>query len=214
MNIGLRHAWSLWASGDLDSNDQLWGLPMFWWGRIGRITEFVAALTIIAEIIGTQRLRAFGYRLREQSLGALSGKTFSDLFGWTNAWLRFLLAPSDSAAERRALDAMSRYRITDTVMLTTVILWGVAWLVFAGLSFADRNVLRGFLFVFIGLLAGFFAPLLVGILICLAALIGLVVEVFVRSAAWALDREALDTWIKVGSAFLLALGFHFDLLAP
>jgi di/tricarboxylate transporter len=214
MNVGLRHAWSLWASGDLESNDQLWGLPIFWWGRIGRITEFVAGLAIIAEIIGTERLRAFGYRLREQSLRALSGKTFSDVFGWMNAWWRYLVARSDSPAEREALDATERYAITDTVMVPAMVLWAVVWLVFAGFSFADGNVSRGLLFVLAGALAAFFAPLLVGVLICLAALIGLVVDVFVRSAAWILDREGLDTWIKAGSAFLLALGFHFDLLAP
>ena len=63
MNVNLLTAWQRWLSGETLTAVNLWGLPILWWGRIGLIAQFVAALTIATEIIGPERLRAFGKQL-------------------------------------------------------------------------------------------------------------------------------------------------------
>src|SRR5438067_2493779 len=62
-NISLWQAWALWLSGDSPHEMYLWGMKILWWGRIGKVVAFVASLTILADIIGPERLRVFGNRL-------------------------------------------------------------------------------------------------------------------------------------------------------
>jgi hypothetical protein len=45
-NISRIDAWTLWFVGDLPLDAKLWGMRVFWWGRLGKITEFVAAVTV------------------------------------------------------------------------------------------------------------------------------------------------------------------------
>lgn len=62
-SIDLFGAWRIWMSGELDHMLILWGFPLYWWARVGKILQFIGALTVIAEIIGAERLRAFGYSM-------------------------------------------------------------------------------------------------------------------------------------------------------
>jgi len=62
-HVTLREAWQLWFSGDLPSTATLWGASILWWGRIGKIIELVAGLTILVDLVGSQRLRDFGSSL-------------------------------------------------------------------------------------------------------------------------------------------------------
>lgn len=63
MEIGLIDAWKLWATGVSVADYELWGLQILWWGRIGKFVQLIAAITIIAEIIGAKNLREFGRSL-------------------------------------------------------------------------------------------------------------------------------------------------------
>jgi hypothetical protein len=55
--------WSNWWSGQQLSGAQLWGWPLVAWGRLGKVLQFLAGLTIVLDLIGPDPLRAFGRRL-------------------------------------------------------------------------------------------------------------------------------------------------------
>lgn len=53
---------SSWATGKQTSAIALWGLPMLWWGRIGKIMQFFAGCIVVLDLVGPDRLRAAGTR--------------------------------------------------------------------------------------------------------------------------------------------------------
>jgi hypothetical protein len=56
--------WSRWLNGEhFAEHDHLWGLSMLFWARFGKTTEFVGALSIVFEILGSERLRKLGASL-------------------------------------------------------------------------------------------------------------------------------------------------------
>lgn len=56
-------AWQLWANGNLALRDMsLWGVPIFWWGRVGKVFALLAGVTLILDIIGKERLARFSSR--------------------------------------------------------------------------------------------------------------------------------------------------------
>ena len=62
-------AWRLWLSGArLDDHLLLFNISMLSWARIGKCLELVAALTILADIMGVERLRGFGYAINTTKL--------------------------------------------------------------------------------------------------------------------------------------------------
>ena len=63
-DVGLIEAWKLWFSGDLPTNTILWGINILWWERIGKLMQLLGAATIIADIIGPEKIRRFGTSLQ------------------------------------------------------------------------------------------------------------------------------------------------------
>lgn len=217
--VGLIEAWRRWAQGDLDVKAvQLWGMSILWWGRIGKLTALAAALTIIAEIVGPKRLRAFGdsmHRMIEPNrcLGFVV-----DVLKWTKAWFVY----GWSQDEGRKLDAEIEMDDSPVNMVCTVPIWLVligAWIgaIIAvsreyGFGLAlTLGVVVGFVFAsFVTLLTiPVMAVSLSGVGLLLAAIDAVLIERIARL----LEHKHLDKLIKLGSAVLLILGFHFDLLA-
>ena len=60
MSVSLFGAWHLWLSGKPLTGLKLWGVNIIWWGRIGKILEFLAAYAVIVEIAGSVRLQRYG----------------------------------------------------------------------------------------------------------------------------------------------------------
>ena len=58
--------WALWSSGPLPHETTfLWGLPLWWWERVGTVVQVIAILGLIFEIIGERRLAKAAERLKE-----------------------------------------------------------------------------------------------------------------------------------------------------
>lgn len=64
--IGYIEAWQLWFSGQSANSFLLWGMQILWWGRLGKVVQLVSALTIVAEIVGPQRIVKFGKSLHPE----------------------------------------------------------------------------------------------------------------------------------------------------
>lgn len=58
--MNLLDIWHAWWSGDQVNDMILWGHTVRFWGRVGKMLEFGAGLTVLLDIIGTDRLRVFG----------------------------------------------------------------------------------------------------------------------------------------------------------
>ncbi|WP_104482398.1 hypothetical protein V5P93_005643 [Actinokineospora auranticolor] len=66
--------WSRWLTGEQLGGERLWGWPLLAWGRTGKALQFVAGLTVVLDLVGPDRLRAFGAELRGQSWRRLADK--------------------------------------------------------------------------------------------------------------------------------------------
>ncbi|NJP35847.1 hypothetical protein [Micromonospora thermarum] len=58
-------AWAAWFAGSATGRT-LWSLPVPWWGRVGKVLQFVAGLAVILDLIGPSRLLAVGAYARRQ----------------------------------------------------------------------------------------------------------------------------------------------------
>ena len=61
------NAWHLWWQGSLTRDFNLYGLGLLWWGRIGKAVAFIGALTVVLDLIGPDRLRAWGKKVHAKS---------------------------------------------------------------------------------------------------------------------------------------------------
>lgn len=76
--VSILEAWSLWISSDENlRHRELWGVEILWWGRIGKVVQFIAACAIIAEIVGAEAIRNFGDRLKDLPLVKSADHFFS-----------------------------------------------------------------------------------------------------------------------------------------
>jgi hypothetical protein len=57
---GLWQAWMEWWTGRPQSQRQLWGWQIAYWGRVGLCLQFIAGLTVLLDLIGPERLRQWG----------------------------------------------------------------------------------------------------------------------------------------------------------
>jgi hypothetical protein len=63
------HAWQMWITGAHVEDLPLWGSDVHSWARVGKTAEFLAALVVIAELVGRQHLNRFGEVLKRLGRG-------------------------------------------------------------------------------------------------------------------------------------------------
>lgn len=63
-SVNLIEAWQMWFAGEQTIDRDMWGIQILWWGRIGKVIGLAGSALLIAEIIGSHRLRTFGKSLR------------------------------------------------------------------------------------------------------------------------------------------------------
>ncbi|ETK31651.1 hypothetical protein [Microbispora sp. ATCC PTA-5024] len=59
-NLGLLDAWSLWLDGQSTIGHTLYGIPMIWVGRAGKILAFISAFAVLVDIVGPDRISRYG----------------------------------------------------------------------------------------------------------------------------------------------------------
>jgi len=57
---GFGAVWRAWWSGRPTTTVTLCGLPMLWWGRVGKLLQFVAGLAVVLDLVEPEWLRALG----------------------------------------------------------------------------------------------------------------------------------------------------------
>jgi hypothetical protein len=201
-------AWSAWSSGGNISQQILWGISIQWWGRVGKFMQLLAGLTIVAEIVGSERLRHFGQSLH----GALTylglKKRLIAAVRLIGDQLIYMVAQEGTASEARERIGDSELARFNTILVPILVVvltyWGwrndleQIWLV-AAVSFIASATM---------------APFIVAISVMIASVLGLLIDtLFIEPVAWLVERPRLERSGKVLSIALLLIGFHFDLLA-
>lgn len=211
MHMTLGEAWSAWFAGDINKASVLWGVELFWWGRIGKALQLVGGLTIVAEIIGADALRKFGSSLHNR----ITWPSFRENLHHIVVWMRLTwrsIGETDSKEQDRLMDEASKYGAN---LVSGILSIGGAiafWFLVEVSSTWYLQLLASFFFLFVMLAV--VAPVFILASFVIFYLVGLVLDVIViEPVAWVLEREYLDKLIKVFAVIMLVVGFHFDFLA-
>ncbi|MFJ9558331.1 hypothetical protein ACIRPH_31375 [Nocardiopsis sp. NPDC101807] len=63
MDLTITEAWALWWSGQQLTEHSIHGMSVLWAARTGKLLAFLAGTTIVLDIIGSERLVAWGNRV-------------------------------------------------------------------------------------------------------------------------------------------------------
>jgi len=210
----LYEAWRDWSAG-VPVRFEMFGLSLLWWGRIGKLLEFFAALTIIADIIGPVKLRAFGDALHHVFTTEAARTRVGDVVKWIRALVGVVVATvrlrqDEAKAWLEKLDTFQAARTNRILAATLAIALAVLLIVRTGdlLSALFCGVL---VYAYGG---GSVMPLVTVMMTLIAVAVGLVIDLLViEPVAWFIEHERVENRIKAFSILLLVVGFHFDLLA-
>jgi hypothetical protein len=221
MSVSLFGAWHLWWSGKSLTGTTLWGLNIIWWGRIGKLLEFLAAYGVIVEIAGPERLRKYGESLTHLVPKDKIVRVFNSTRKWAWAMMRYAFSKSGSEKEKLALAETSTFGFVDTfnvffsivpaVVSALIIVIVHHWKLWVFPPFATFACVLVFGYFAFWILIG--GPALILLFLGVVNVLGAVADaVFFRGTAKILEYKELDTAVKVGALVILAIGFQFDLL--
>lgn len=205
----LFEAWGDWLGGQLKGDTLIWGVELIWWGRIGKLLQFMGGATIVAEIIGSHRLRGFGNSLHSWFNLNIAGRYIENSFRWYRVLLRSVKSGEDFLEHED-----DTYFHIEMLNLITAAIGGVAIFWYFGLfgfQFLETGIFL--LGILVGVLRITVVPFITIAVVVLVMGFGTVIDLFfIESMAWLLDRPQLDKWIKLVALLLLLIGFHFDFL--
>jgi hypothetical protein len=210
--ISIVEAWTLWLSGHLSPNALIWGVSIFWWGRLGKMMQFVAAITIVADIIGPEKIRRFGASLQ----GAITPTTLiqflKDCFEWYTFIFRQTLMKDYTNEDIPAKEKAS-YLQLNLLNYAVCFLLTVLIVLLIQLNATGWNLLIETAIIFACLLVSI-GPLVTVCIILTLIFTGLAINSgVIKPLAWVLEHPSLDRFTKIASLLFLLLGFHFELLA-
>jgi hypothetical protein len=86
-------AWQLWMSGKSTIGNDLFGIPMIWWGRGGKVVAFLAGLTVVLDAVGPERIRRWSESRRDFELSRSKAwrRAFHVTLAFVGAWELFSL---------------------------------------------------------------------------------------------------------------------------
>ncbi|RCG28978.1 hypothetical protein DQ384_21720 [Sphaerisporangium album] len=124
-DIGYLDAWQMWLSGNPTLRDaDLFGLNMLWWGRLGKIGAFLGGMTAVLDVLGPERIREYGGRIRRLS----DSRTRSGLAGAATVAVALLSGLAGATTDIAAGPTGARLAL---IALTGLLLLGAAWMVLA-----------------------------------------------------------------------------------
>ncbi|MGI5503599.1 hypothetical protein [Lentzea sp. CA-135723] len=229
--------WTAWWSGRQVGQSQLVGWPVLYWGRLGKVLQFAAGLTVLLDLIGPDPLRAFGKRLTRVPWAKGFRRTSEvvavvvfvvSLIAYAVFWvvsvLPDLIPPVSDLLVRRAPAEPVELGVWGPVLVfvAVCVFFGLIflthWLIYergqartpkskAQLKDEATNAM-----FFVPVVA--VAALLAGAVLLpwLVFIYGLCVPVS-RGAAWLLDRGRPAHPLRWAALVLFVIGFQFDLLA-
>jgi hypothetical protein len=224
-------AWTYWAAGVPIGQYILWGQEILWWGRAGKIAEFLAGLTVLLDIIGPERLRAFA---RSGTVTARERLRQLRMLATLKAWGDFMFTMPLAASGLRGFDESTRIRlheeqrerseeVHERYKLSSGLEWFLSLLLTAcAVVLIFSRSLSHRLFETVvnhpWLLVFGIVLIIPGFLFYLASLMRALVYaglgvLILRPLAWLLDQPKPGYGLRWLCFFLFVIGFQFDLLA-
>ena len=211
MEISFIETWQLWLSNNLSGDAVLWGISIFWWERIGKVMQFLGAATIVADIIGPEKIRYFGTSLENTIPHATLVQFLRRCFDWYVVIFRetimkdYTRNSTNKESKPKSLQLnILNYSICFLLTVLTVFL--------AELHIFNWFFLIEAIFIF-GCLLVSVAPLFTVLAIVMVTLLGLAINsIFLQPLAYLLEHPSLDRLLKIASLLLLLLGFFGELL--
>jgi hypothetical protein len=240
--VSFWQAWGLWFDGQSVSGFRLWGLPVLWWGRIGKLGQFTGGLVAIIDIVGVARITAWGERLRARPIEG-HRRTLAETWRRSRAIFRAAyrdlitdFAQSKEAKHRRLglgfgkpkrepLDAETRR--VKRILVTIVLIWSALLLVvviWVRATWDGRSVdpdlpwywwvpILFFVLTFPFSLWAVFTGLSLGLNLLARAFPLVAYGLFVWPPLVVLRGPQPDRSLRVIGVLLVVTGFGFDLLA-
>jgi hypothetical protein len=198
-------AWERWASGSRDNVClETWKLKLslLWWGRIGKSVTFVASLFVVADIIGYERIKDFGDRLRTDVRSKFTSlaETLRELKGPLIGLLTVLLIAVYIGfyVYRKGWDALGRAYVCGSESGAIS-------------SACSRQEQWDFFWQFVPFYIGSWMVAVAAVLLVYFILAIIIPKLLIEPLAGLL--RILPRWVKVLNLLLIVVGFHFDLLA-
>lgn len=213
--MDLINLWLQWADGSTVSNQLLWGYSVLFWGRLGKILQFLGACAVIVEVIGPERIRSYASSLPVDRLARFASQELARAALYKK-WLMYYRSQEHGTLEKEFGVLMARSHIGrgfDVVFSFFLLIstWFSVW------CFTP-------VWLFILLVAPIFFLIITTALPLLAILRSmtartawlvsfLLTQIILKPLAKLLDRPSLDRWFKALALLFVIVGFHFDLLA-
>jgi len=203
----LLELWQVWWAGQGVCPDlQFLGQSIRWWTRLGKLSQFMAGLTIVIDIIGPVRMRRFGLALHQWTSVNFTRDLLKESTTWSKAWL----APGVAGKSIGDLYRTPQGCLTITIVIPAA-LWFFVWLAGAGAGCLLIPVLG---IAGLAVMIRWLGPAVVIGFHLLLAVPGLVVDYAVmRPIAWLLSHPHADPIARTIALALFLVGFHFDLLS-
>ena len=213
----------------------LWGIPILWWGRLGMILQFVGVIVAILDLLGPDRLRNLGRRLRLNPFsrfgeGAIERWPLTVALYTLTFPLAFAALLWIHNAFEAQIDVIESYVDLPVALscLLLVLVGHIAYMASVNGSVPQQLLhwlsysVRALAIAVIGVYACTFpavAFLVLTLVISAAALsiwwmLMLALDLIVaQSFAWMLDRASPGHPIRWMAVLAVVVGFQFDLLA-
>ena len=216
-SVNILEAWQQWGSGEQVTDLRLGWWSILWWGRIGKILALIGLVALAAEIIGPYRLQTLGRSVRLQL--ELAQYPIRVLY-----WLFLQINPkSDQGETKEQQAAQTAYEKAQTVtaLFGYALMGGSSYLLYkwwADWGLWEGQLWRDVLLVVPVAVLSFFGAFGIAAYAALAiamaaSLTGLATVIVANLLGRGLNRPNILGWIKVGTGFVILVGFHFDLLA-
>lgn len=233
-NVGLLEAWRLWSEGKSLTDYELWGLSILWWGRAGKVIQFLGGLTILLDLLGPERLRRWGQGMAKGPFRKIAARSADSAVMET---LCLIVAAAIAVWLDDYLGAPARWlqavegQIPDAwVWVFLVVLGGSIWLAVvtnkaastirrwsrrAAITVAVAGGALSVTYLLAYLLTDLlrFVPIVGAVIAIWWGLLIALEWVVARPVAWVLDRQAPGQPVRWFGVVLVVVGFHFDLLS-
>lgn len=178
--------WSAWLAGRDIGDAKMGGLSILWWGRVGRLSQFLGGLTVVLDVIGSARLRRWARGLQ---------------------YLSHAMRRPGLLGDESAMKLIWRVAISSAITMT--FLGGTAFYVLLtqwSMPTLGRVTVAAFGTVIIGSAS-------IGLLPYLAMAVLSALSLTLKAMSWLFDAPRPGHPMRWLAVALIVSGFGFDLLA-
>lgn len=212
--------WSNWWTTNQPLTDNLWGFPVFYWARIGKIMQFFATFTIIFEIAGYDRVAEYSKSIHSyitfKKVGRFIAKTVTFFFiplfvgyilfhDFVSNVTKGKFEISSNIAHRFGFFKILFATCYMLAAITLIDIYGGRWIESHGIQVPTTLVVLIWCYIFI--------PIFYSIIVLLIFSPALFIVIFFSTLLFVMKSPRLSVIMKISAWLIVAIGFQFDLLA-